>query len=92
MTDSKEIGKILREARQKKGLSVDKVYKQTHIQPNVIEAIEEGRIDEALDRVYALLFLKKYALFLGLDAGSLAAGYKTLHADKEELVLDIKIV
>lgn len=85
----KELGEILKKARQKKGLTIEKIYKQTRIQPTLIEALEQGRADEILDRVYILLFLKKYGSFLGLNGDGLARDYKTFYTDEEKVILDI---
>jgi len=70
MKNPKEIGEILKAARQKKGLTIDEAYNKTRIQPKIIRALEAGQIGEVLDKIYVLLFLKKYALFLGLDGGN----------------------
>jgi transcriptional regulator with XRE-family HTH domain len=85
----KEIGEILKEAREKKGLAIDKVHKTTHIQPHVISALEEGTSDRILSRVYVLLFLKKYANFLDLDGQNLAASYKGFYTGDEKQVLHL---
>ena len=90
MTSPREIGELLKNARQGKGLSVEKIYKGTRIQPNIIRALEEGRADGLLSRIYVLLFLKKYARFLNLDSESLAAGYKASYAgeERQEIILE----
>ena len=79
----KEIGRKLKDAREKRGLSIEGVYKATRMQPSVIAAIEEGKAEERLDRIYLLLFVKKYAFFLGLDGESLAASCKSFYARRE---------
>ncbi len=90
MRDPKEIGKILKETRQKKSLPIDEIYNKTRIQPHIIEALEEGTAGEVLGNVYTPLFLRKYAAFLGLDSASLVASYKNFYTDKEEVALDIE--
>jgi|GEM_PF-739596 len=87
MKTPKEIGQILKEARQKKGFNLDGVYKATRIQPRVVDLLEKGRADEALSRIYTISFLKKYAFFLDLDGNALAADYKSFYTDKEKQVL-----
>lgn len=84
MKNVKDIGNILKEAREKKNLSFDKVYKATHIQNKVIKALEEGTADNFLGKVYVLLFLKKYAYFLGLDGEALASDYKDIYKAAEK--------
>ncbi|NQU95538.1 MAG: DUF4115 domain-containing protein [Candidatus Omnitrophica bacterium] len=89
MKSPKEIGEILKEARQKKGLSFDKIYKATRMQSSIIRAFEEGRAEEILDRVYVLLFLKKYASLLDLNADSLARDYKSSLTERKTEALDV---
>ena len=48
----KEIGRKLKDARQKRGLSTEDVYKATRMQPSIIAAIEEGKAGERLDKIY----------------------------------------
>jgi len=79
-----EIGKTLKAAREKKGLSVEKACKLTRIQTRIMEALESGKILEVLDPVYGSLFLKKYASFLDLDADRLSAALKSTYQKKEE--------
>ena len=89
MKSPKEIGEILKEARQKKGLNFDKIYKATRMQSGIVTAFEEGRAEETLDRVYALLFLKKYARLLDLDADSLVRDYRASLSEQKTENLDV---
>ncbi|MFH1594547.1 MAG: RodZ domain-containing protein [Candidatus Omnitrophota bacterium] len=89
-TNPKDVGAQLRGARQKKGLTIENTYKTTHIQPKTIEALEEGIADEILERIYLLLFLKKYANFLGLDGEGIASQYKRFEEDKTGGVEDLR--
>lgn len=79
--ESLKIGEKLREAREKKALTIDQVQKQTHIHSTVISALEEGRADEILAPNYVQSFLKKYANFLGLDSKSLVGLYVSSHPE-----------
>lgn len=89
MKSPEEIGEILKMARKKKGLTIEKVYKATRIQPSVIEAMENGKADEILSKVYVLLFLRKYASFLGLGGDNLAANYKSIYTEEKEGIRDM---
>jgi len=89
MKNPKEIGQILKEARQKKGLSPEGVYKATRIQSRVVNSLEQGTADEALSRVYVLSFLKKYAFFLDLDGSALVSDYRKFYTDEEKQVLTL---
>lgn len=70
-----EIGSILREGRERLGLSVETVEERTKIAPNVILALEEGNRDRFPHPVYARGFVRSYALLLGLDAVELCAHF-----------------
>ena len=81
----KEIGDILKEARSKKNLSFEKIYKDTRIQRHIVNALEDGTAERVLAGTYIVLFLKKYASYLNLDAEALAIDYKTtLKKEKEQ--------
>ena len=80
----KEIGEILKSARQKKGVTIEKAYNATRIQPSVIEALEAGSAEDTLSKIYMVLFLKKYASFLDLDGDRIAKDYKAFYAGLEE--------
>lgn len=69
------LGEKLKQARERKSLTIDQVQKQTKIYSNVIIALEEGRCDEVVPALYVKSFLKKYAQFLGLDPAEAAKEY-----------------
>ena len=69
------IGKRLREAREKKSLTIDQIQKQTKIHSTVLIALEEGRADEILPETYVRSFLKKYTQALGLPVGDIVKEY-----------------
>lgn len=82
------LGDKLREAREKKGLTVGQAQKQTHIQANIIKAIEDGTLDTNLNPTYAKSFLKKYSEYLGLDSQSVLNEYKRLHPKTETIIVN----
>jgi cytoskeleton protein RodZ len=73
--DLNEIGAALREARERKGLSIDAVEEKTKIAPSVITALEEGNRARFPHPVYARGFVRSYALLLGLDAAELCGHF-----------------
>jgi cytoskeletal protein RodZ len=73
------IGKKLKEAREKKLLSIEQVQKETRIHSTVLIALEEGRASEILPDTYVRSFLKKYAQFLGLNSAGLLKEYFPPH-------------
>lgn len=62
-----EIGHILREARENKGLLLEQVQDRTRISVRYLAALESGRYDTFPTPVNARGFLRNYARFLGLD-------------------------
>ncbi|MCQ9206734.1 MAG: DUF4115 domain-containing protein [Omnitrophica bacterium] len=89
MQSPREIGKILKEARQRKGVTLENIWNATRIQGKIVEALEEGRADDVLSRVYVTLFLKKYAAFLDLNSRDLVENYKAFYTAPEDQILDI---
>lgn len=87
MASLHEIGKTLKDARKKKGITLEKIWNSTRIQGRIVEALETGTADNILSRVYVLLFLKKYAKFLELDGSRFVEDYKSFYSMPEEPVL-----
>lgn len=76
------IGEKLKKTRENKSLTVEQVRKQTRIHTEVLLALESGRCDEILNSTYVKSFLKKYASFLGLDAGQIMKEYILTRQDR----------
>ncbi|WP_088041159.1 RodZ domain-containing protein [Bacillus sp. EAC] len=66
-----ELGKILREAREAKNLSIDDVQELTKIQKRYLEAIESGNYDILPGQFYVRAFIRQYAETVGVDVSSL---------------------
>lgn len=62
-----ELGEILRQAREAKGLSLAQVEEATKIRSTYLQALEEEQYDRLPAPVYIKGFLKNYALYLGLE-------------------------
>ena len=62
-----EIGKVLREARVAKGLSIDDIQELTKIQKRYLEAIEEGNYRILPGQFYVKAFIRQYAEAVGVD-------------------------
>ena len=84
MKTPKEIGEILSTTRQKKDLSIEKVSKDTRIQPSIIRALEDGTAYNVVGKIYVMLFLKKYASYLYLDVNSLSSEYKKIYDEDKQ--------
>ncbi|GEM_PF-1422233 len=66
-----EIGKMLREAREKQGISLAEVERATRIRVRYIAALEAGNGASIPGEVYLKGFLRNYAVFLGFDGWDL---------------------
>ena len=69
----KDIGQILKAAREKKGFSLDTVQEATKIPIDSLKAIEEGYKVRTLTAFYYKSFVRLYAQYLGLDPAPLLA-------------------
>lgn len=75
------VGKRLREAREKKSLTIEQVQKQTKIHSTVLIGLEAGRPNDTLTDTYVRSFLKKYAQFLNINSVELLKEYFTAHTE-----------
>lgn len=69
------VGRRLKEAREKKSLTIEQIQKQTKIHSTVLIGLEEGRPSDTLTDTYIRSFLKKYAQFLGINSVELLKEY-----------------
>lgn len=70
-----EIGNELREAREKLGLTLEEVERETRIRTHHLEDLERGELDALPSSVQARGFLRNYADFLGLDLEQVMTAY-----------------
>ncbi len=70
-----ELGQLLREAREKKGLSIAEVEERTKIRQSLIEALEQENYEDLPAGIYRKGLLRNYALYLGLDLKEVLASY-----------------
>ncbi|MBN2226765.1 MAG: helix-turn-helix domain-containing protein [candidate division Zixibacteria bacterium] len=71
--DIKEIGEILRKARNDLKLELEDVAAETKVSEKYLRAIEAGDVGAFPSRVYYNLFVQSYARELGIDAEELLA-------------------
>lgn len=62
-----EIGAQLRQYREQHSISLDKVAVVTMIRRNLLQAIEDGQLDQLPEPVYTQGLIKRYAEAMGLD-------------------------
>lgn len=70
-----ELGQILREARETKGLTLAEVQSEIRISTRFLEALESGEYQVLPTPVHVRGFLRNYARFLGLDPQPLLDRY-----------------
>jgi transcriptional regulator with XRE-family HTH domain len=67
---------LLKETRQKYGLTLEDVAQRTYIKLPYLQALEEGRLDALPAPVYTYGYIRQYAKLLGLDGGDLVARFQ----------------
>lgn len=79
----KELGEILRSARENKGMSYEEIFEITKIQPRYLQAIEEGNLEVFPGEVYTKGSLRNFAKALGLDETVIMEKYYQLKGQSE---------
>ena len=72
-----ELGTILKEAREARGLSLDELQSITKIQKRYLLGIEEGNYSMMPGKFYVRAFIKQYAEAVGLEPDELFEQYKS---------------
>lgn len=72
----RQIGQVLSQTRERRGLTLSEVQAQTHIRRRYLEAMEAGDFQVIPGEVYARGFLRTYARFLELDEAELMRMYQ----------------
>lgn len=70
------VGEVLRNEREKKGMTVKDIEAATHIRALYISAIEDGDYHVLPGEVYLKGFIRNYANLLGLDSAAILVLYK----------------
>ncbi|MDD3607805.1 MAG: DUF4115 domain-containing protein [Candidatus Moranbacteria bacterium] len=73
---SKTLGEKLRQSREKAGIDLAEIAKNTRIKLDYLEKIERDNFDELPPDVYVKGFLKSYAKYLGLNEQEVVNQYK----------------
>jgi transcriptional regulator with XRE-family HTH domain len=77
-----QLGESLKEARQNKGVSLEKAEEETRIRKKYLQALEEEDFSIIPSEVYVKGFLRNYAIYLGLDTEEIKALYKGKSVEK----------
>ena len=76
VSPGRAVGRLLRDQRTARDLSIDDVAARLRIRSRYLEAIEQGRFDQLPGAAYIPAFLRAYANFLGLDADKVMTAYQ----------------
>ena len=74
-----EIGRSLREARERRGIALPEAEAATMIRARYLEALEAERFELVPEGPYLRSFLREYAEYLGLDGDIFVAEYMRSH-------------
>lgn len=72
-----ELGSRLRQFRTEQSLDLDEIAARTRIQARLLNAIEEGRLEQLPEPVYIKGFIKQFADALGLNGAEFASAFPT---------------
>jgi cytoskeletal protein RodZ len=72
-----ELGSRLRQCRTAQSLPIEEVAARTRIQVRLLNAIEEGRLDQLPEPVYIQGFIKQFAEAIGLNGSEFASTFPT---------------
>jgi Helix-turn-helix domain/RodZ C-terminal domain len=79
-----EIGTSLRDARERQGIELSRIERETRIRTRYLKALEDEQFDVLPGAAYAKGFLRTYAEFLGLDGERFVDEFNTRFPATEE--------
>jgi cytoskeletal protein RodZ len=71
-----DLGAMLRETRERRGLSLDDLARRTKINPSTLRAIEANDFDHTAHGIFMRGFLRAYAHEVGLDPEEIVRRYR----------------
>ena len=77
MVTPSDLGKIFKEAREKKKLSINQANKKSRIHVHLIQDFENGVFDR-IGKIYTISFIKKYSEFLGLNPDDMLSKFESV--------------
>lgn len=87
MTENKKtLAELLKEARQEKNLSLERLSELTKIQIYYLEALEAGQFEKLPPVIYRIGIFKRLAKFLGLSANEVIQAYDKEARGSEDLL------
>lgn len=79
-----DIGQELKAERERQGLSLEKVHKDTKIGLDFIESLENGIVEQLSHPVYAKGFVQNYARYLGLDWKKIGEDFSRIYQAEDQ--------
>jgi cytoskeleton protein RodZ len=76
VSPGRAVGRLLRDQRAARDLSIDDVAARLRIRSRYLEAIEQGKFDQLPGPAYIPAFLRAYANHLGLEADKVMTAYQ----------------
>lgn len=70
-----EVGEQLRQKRQEQALSLTEIATKTLIREHLLEAIEQGKLDQLPEPIYIHALIKQYTNVLGLESGEVLSSF-----------------
>ena len=83
-----ELGSLLREAREAKGLTLAEVQDEIRISSKYLEALENGQYENLPTQVHVKGYLRNYARFLNLDPKPLIDRYELNKDNRPQTTAD----
>jgi hypothetical protein len=77
------IGRALRAARQKRGVSLEEASRETRVRLDYLDALERERFEALGSEVYVRGFLRSYARYLGLKHDKVIAVYERAYGAEQ---------
>ncbi|WP_428558702.1 MAG: RodZ domain-containing protein [Solidesulfovibrio sp. DCME] len=90
--DLRELGTMLREERERQGLSIEDVSDKIKITRSCLAAIEDGNESVLPHPVYAKGFIKNYARLLGVDQEEFTRRLSEVYRTEETSARDVTLV
>lgn len=84
MVMDKDFGQLMRAAREEQGYTLEQAEEETKIRKFYLRALEEDNFSVMPAQVYAVGFVRKYCMFLGIDAQEKIHRYKQLSGGVKE--------
>ncbi len=79
------VGAILREKREEKGLTLDDVSLRTNVPKHYLEALENEEFDKISGDVFVRGIIQRYGSFLGMDGFKLVARYRAAREGEDSV-------